>query len=374
MRALTLAVLLLLGCGRTRTYEPVTLPPPPPPPVVPVCMTGSVTGRICAPDAKTFLNGATVSIDAVDCNGAPVHLTTLSGADGSFELDNVPVGAWSVKAQLGEFMQSTLTFVTAGTVHRIPDGGLCVEQRDVKIAVVSGNGDKIENLAEALGLRVTLFPGNAANWSQHGALFLSDLSWMKQFDLILIDCAAAAAPGSHIDLGDNAALIETNLRTYVQGGGSLYASDWAIVFAAYAAPDAFSADGVPAIASPLDTTKLMGFAPQQVTASVDDPGLVEFLGKDTTTINFPMSISVHWGLMAKAAGATVLVSADGVQTCADPTCLTAGPALDGVPLAVTLKVTPATEPGGRVVYTSFHNVQQTGDDVAKMLKYLVLHL
>jgi hypothetical protein len=118
----------------------------------------------------------------------------------------------------------------------------------------------------------------------------------------------------------------------------------------------------------------MGFAPQQVTASVDDPGLVEFLGKDTTTINFPMSISVHWGLMAKAVGATVLVSADGVQTCADATCLTAGPALDGVPLAVSLKVTPATEPGGRVVYTSFHNIQQSGDDVAKLLKYLVLHL
>ena len=45
-----------------------------------------------------------------------------------------------------------------------------------------------------------------------------------------------------------------------------------------------------------------------------------------------------------------------------------------VPLAVSVKVTPAGQSGGRVLYTSFHNIQQNGDDVGKLLKYLVLHL
>jgi hypothetical protein len=31
-------------------------------------------------------------------------------------------------------------------------------------------------------------------------------------------------------------------------------------------------------------------------------------------------------------------------------------------------------PVGSVVYTSFHNVAQTGTDVAQVLKYLVLNL
>ena len=30
--------------------------------------------------------------------------------------------------------------------------------------------------------------------------------------------------------------------------------------------------------------------------------------------------------------------------------------------------------GGNVVYTSFHNIAQTGDDVAQILKFIVLHL
>jgi hypothetical protein len=363
------AVVFLAGCGRTLTYEGV---------VFPACKTGNVTGRICAPDMTTWLNGATVSIDATDCNGRPVTLSTVSGSDGSFELDQVPEGEWTVQASLGSFTQSTKTFVTAGKTDHISDGGLCIAQQNVSIAVVSGAGDKIENLLGSLGLKYTLFLGTSASWSGDGALFLNDLSWMQKFDLIFIDCAAASAGNYQIDFGEHSSAIESNLHAYVAGGGSLYASDWGLLFAAYAAPGAFTAAGVEMISSPLDATKLMGFAPQTLNAVIEDPGLEMFMGKSRIDIAFPRmgsAVSLHWGLLLQATGARVLAMADYVEVCGDPMCSTAGSTIvDSVPLAVTLKLTPADQRGGRVVYTSFHNIAQSGDDVAKMLKYLVLHL
>jgi hypothetical protein len=365
VRAFGLIAVLCLGCGRTRLYEPVHAP---------VCPGGAVTGRICAPDSKTWLNGADVWIEARDCSGKAVKVSTVSGADGAFELDAVPPGPWTVSAALGSFTQATPVVVVEGAVTQVPENQLCIAQKDVRIAIVDGAGDRIEDLLQGLGLHVTLFHGRSGQWLTDGALFLSDLSWMQQFDIIFIDCAAASAPGSQIDFGPHAQEIEDNLRTYVQQGGSIYASDWSLVFAAYAAPDVLSAQGVTSLASPLSTPQLEGFAPQLVSAAVVDDGLKTFLGKGSVEVNFPASISVHWGLLGKLQGGAVLVRADGVQACEEAQCSRAGASLDSVPLAVSVKVTPAGQRGGRVLYTSFHNIQQNGDDVAKMLKYLVLHL
>jgi hypothetical protein len=76
------------------------------------------------------------------------------------------------------------------------------------------------------------------------------------------------------------------------------------------------------------------------------------------------------------AGVQVLVEAPMVQLCSasDTSCNSAGMTATSVPLAVQIKMTPASERGGRVVYTSFHNIAQSGNDVAQILKYLILHL
>ena len=67
------------------------------------------------------------------------------------------------------------------------------------------------------------------------------------------------------------------------------------------------------------------------------------------------------------------MSANGVITCGDSACTTAGPMRSSVPLAVRVRA-GTTGHGGNVVYTSFHNVAQSGNDVAQVLKYLVLNL
>jgi hypothetical protein len=341
---------------------------------------GSITGRVCAPDERTWLNGATVSVDALDCNGRLVRRETTTAADGTFTLTNVPARAVTVRAVLGAFTQDTPLTVRAGTSTAIPDNQLCVAQKAVRIAVVTGSGDKIEDLLTALRLQFTLFGGDSSTWTSQAGPFLADLAQLKQYDLIFINCAAAKKGGSTIDLGAHATRVSQNLHDYVLQGGSVYTSDWGLLFAAAASPGSFtfSTRGGAAVSNPFDTSVLMGFAPQTVSAIVRDPALAQFLGKSALAIEFPKQAganSLHWGLLASAPGAQVLVSANTVQVCADKGCANAASnPRTNAPLAVRARLLPVGQKGGNVVYTSFHNVAQRGDDVAQVLKYLVLNL
>jgi hypothetical protein len=340
---------------------------------------GTITGRVCAPDLMTFLNGATVSVDAIDCTGASVHLTATTSADGSFTLTNVPPGtSLVVHATLGAFSQDTPVSVAANATTAIPDNQLCVAQKAVRIAVVTGSGDKIENLLDLLHLQYTRYGGDSSTWTTQAEPFLADLTQMKQYDLIFVDCAAAHT-SSTIDLGSSHAAISANLHQYVLAGGSVYASDWALLFALEAAPSAlvYPTNNGQVLGNPLDTKELMGFAPQTLNASVPDAALAQFLGKSSLSIAFPKQSganSLHWGLLSAAPGAEVLVSANTVQACKDTTCAMSGSTLTNVPLAVRVRLLPAGQKGGNVVYTSFHNIAQNGTDVQQVLKYLVLNL
>ncbi len=339
---------------------------------------GSVTGRVCAPDLQTWVNGARVFLDGTDCHGMPLHVETTSAQDGTFTLMGVPPGDWNVQVVLGAFTQATAVNVRAMAATAIPDNQLCVEQKAVRIAVVTGAGDKIEDLLTSLRLQFTLFGGDTSTWTSEAEPFLSNLTELQKYDLVFIDCAAAKSSGTTIDLGPNSARIKQNLRAYVQAGGSIYSSDWALVFSVAAAPSdiGFLTQGNAPVNNPFNANVLRGYAPQTVSAKIIDTGLAQFLGKSTLDITFPKiagANSLHWGLMSGTTG-EVLVSANGVVTCPDVACNSAGQTRSNVPLAVRVRTGAAGQPGGNVVYTSFHNVAQSGNDVAQVLKYLVLNL
>ncbi len=290
-------------------------------------------------------------------------------------MNDVPSGRQTVRAETGSFVQELGVTVARGQNSAIAESQLCVEQKSVRIAVVTGQGDKIEDLLTSLNLTFTTFDGSSTGWPTVGAEFMSDLNAMKQFDIIFVNCAAAKS-GSAIDFGPNANAISRNLQAYVAEGGNLYASDWAALFVAAARPRGFgflTSTGMP-VGNPLSTNVLMGYAPQTVSAKIADSNLAAFLGKTTVPIDFPKmtgAISLHWGLMSDVeAGADVLVSTMRADTCKTTSCTATGMAAYNIPLAASVKV-PG---GGRVVYTSFHNIGQNGDDVAQILKYLILKL
>lgn len=351
--------------------------------VLPSCRLGGVTGRVCAPDKRTWVSGASVSVTGQDCNGTDFTVTAESAADGTFTLADIPAGSRRLHAVLGAFTQDYDVTVVPGATSTIPDDQLCVAQKQTRIAVVTGPGDQIENLLTGLGLQFDTFAGDATNFDVVAAPFLSDLTRLKNYDLVFIDCAAGKrASSSTVDLGPGERTIASALHDYVAQGGSLYASDWALVFPAVAYPNKmhFKLNGGGSVANPFDATHLMGYAPQTLRADITHPALATFVGKSTIDVAFPHqggANSLHWGLFDGIdASGDVLIQASTAKLCAtsSTSCSSAGASINNVPLAVTFKLGPAGGRGGNLVYTSFHNIAQPSDDVSLVLKYIVLHL
>jgi hypothetical protein len=343
--------------------------------------TSAVLGRVCAPEQREWVPGATVTLEAIDCHGVPFTITATSGNDGSFRLDGVPPGTWTVTAQAGAFSQTYTVTVLPGREEIIPNDRLCVQQDVVRVAVVTGFGDRIENLLGNVGIQFDTYDGNSG-WSTSAAPFLSDLSALQRYDLIFIDCAAATMMYT-VDLGANAQRIIGNLRQYVMGGGSLYASDWAVTFLALAFPSMVEPQlrGTSTVAVPFDATRLSGYAPQTVNARVVEPSLARAIGATQVAITFPDTSgarSGNWGLLELGSTpATVLVEAE-VATCSSGAMICNGQTQPGpmvtAPLGIKFKLTPVTQRGGNVFYTSFHNIAQTGTGVADILRWIIFHL
>jgi hypothetical protein len=339
------------------------------------CGVGTVTGVICAPDMHTDVAGAIVEVKGT-CDGQPFDAHATTNAQGQFSIQ-VPEGSWSVVATAGSFSQTYSVTVTAGQTTAIPENQLCFASNTARLAVVTGPGDHIETLLTGLGFTVTTFDGTSSGWaSSAGAQqFLLDPGQMSQFDIIFFDCASGRVNGS-IDFGTNTTGITQNLKSFVAGGGSVYASDWAFIFVSLVSGDIQWLSSVGNINMPFNTYDLMGYAPQMLTANVVDNGLAQYLGQTTVNINFPNNSSahaLHWGLMETVnAPAVVLISGDAEPCGINPTtCTVAGSAISDVPLAALV---PSSNGSGVVEYTSFHDIDQTTTDVQQILKYLIFKL
>jgi len=346
---------------------------------IPTCAVGSVSGRACAPDTRTGVSGADVAVGDSDCNGFAYEAHETTAPDGRFTVLDVPIGTHKLVVVAGNFRRDYVVDVAAGVETVLPDERLCFSEDAARIAVVTGRGDRIEQLIEGLGLRVeTLLDGTPDGWASSAKPFLLDGARLLEHDVLFVDCAAALRSGS-VDLGTagEAETIASNLRQFVAKGGSVYASDWAFLFPALAWPGqirVLDPDGAPR--SPFPTSELQGFAPQTIRARVSDSGLASYLGKSTVDIAFPMQSgaqSLHWGLLEDSPPAGAALIEGTVRTCADERCQRAGGSAVNIPLAVLFSPLP-NGASGRVIYTSFHNIAQPTDDVQAILRYLVFHL
>jgi hypothetical protein len=117
----------------------------------------------------------------------------------------------------------------------------------------------------------------------------------------------------------------------------------------------------------------MGYAPQTIDAAVLDQPLAAYLHKDAVKVAFPPNNSVHWGVIQSVTGAAaVLIKGDAKLCDGSNNCGAASRTLaKDAPLAVLLDVTPG-QPGGAVIYTSFHN--KDTPDSSEILKYLIFKL
>ena len=204
---------------------------------------------------------------------------------------------------------------------------------------------------------------------------------MAAYDIIFINCGdlyAALAP--FLFGNDPRPGIATNLRNFVNQGGSVYVADWASPWAELAFPEIMDLHGTD---SDVNASR-QGFAPQAITANVLSTELQAVLNSQTATIEFPHDpanniINNNWTVL-DAADATATVHLSGTaQLCGppsggifgDPCPASANTQVDS-PLLLTWKATS----GGTVTYTSFHNERQGGvnQDMAKILRFLIFQL
>ena len=309
--------------------------------------TGVITGYVCAPAGDPKLANAKVWVETLDCNGTLTRVETLSDANGDYVLTGVPAGLVTVQVEKGAFHHSYDLLVEGDMEVHAPQvvADTCFASDAARIAVVTGHWDSIEHILAGMGVEYTLYDGvyNLAAAQE----LLADPVELAKYDLLFFDCGA-----KHLDILLASSTSVLNLQTFVAGGGSLYASDWAFVYAEWPWPNAIDFYG----GNKNNSAPKVGKA-GTVSATVTDKALADFIGKTSMSIKYDLSAWV----LATAAPATTQVHITGN---------TMGYA--AAPLMMSFR--PSGMSGGRVLYTTFHNEVQATSDMVGALQYLVFEL
>ena len=312
--------------------------------------TASVTGRVCNTTGDSYVVGADAYIN-FDSNGDGTDDATSSDvtdSDGWFTLTGVPLGNHTIVVEKGSF--STTIQISLDT----PNEDLqlaneeCLDPGSVEIAVISGDYDHVEGLLTGMGLDYDLYSGTSGQ-TQYLQL-LQDTSKMAEYDIIFFNCGM----DDSWTRGGTYDEVATNVKQYVQSGGSVYTSDWAynIFEAAFPAAADFYGD---------DDTLGSAYwgADGYLTASVVDSTFQQLLGSSTAQLNYDLA---SWAVVESAGSNTdVLIRGDA------PLYLWG--TVSNSPLAIR-----AYFGSGVALYTSFHNEQQVTVDMESILEEIILSL
>lgn len=303
-----------------------------------------ISGRICDPSGDGWVVDATVSaaIDQ-DTDGSVDWISEArTDADGRYQLRDLPPGTWEVTVQKGSYSAVfTATVTDAGGVTELSED-TCLDPDSARIAVIQAEWDAVEDLVQELGLPFDAYAG---------AIGLRDLleeeGALDDYDVLFINC------GDYRALDPELRALAPALRSWVEAGGSLYVSDWAWQMVESAWPEAIDFYGA-------DTSfeaPAVGAA-STVQAEVVDLIMGYAIGGEQAEIVFDLDA---WVVLDQADPDTdVLLRADLITT--------RGGALSDRPLAVRFR------PGGRVVFTSFHNDRQITSDMEAALREIILSL
>lgn len=331
------------------------LDPPPPPGEV-----GIVEGRVCAPDGDTFLAGADAFVNLT--GGGRVG--DVTDADGRYRIENVPVGAQTVQIVKGSFSTTVSVTVAAGQTTVVPEEECAIEAVDLRIAVVTGDYDRVQDVLTSIGIRAENIDTFSSSWASFDDewvdTLLSDYATLSQYDIVFLNCGVGDLGFTARFFGVNDPIVGENLRRFVSEGGSVYASDWAYTVVEKTWPDFIDFRGddadLPA------TQAKVGIEADDIIASIVDIDLAGALGSSTMTLHYPLAA---WVVMESVVpSATVYVQGDAQVSEAA-----------GVSNLSDVPHTVAFRPGsGRVLYTSFHQEPGINPEMERVLQLLIFEL
>jgi hypothetical protein len=276
--------------------------------------TGTVEGVVVAPDGVTAIVGAVVRLE-----GRTTGPTTETNAAGAFTLEKVPAGNQTLEAVRGNFSATIPVNVVANSKTQAP---IATIQPTGELVYVRGSYDSIENiLVDQLKLQAREIPSSQLATVQYPAV-----------QSIFLNCGMTSS------LSD-AALA--NLRSFIQAGGLVYASDLTMDIMENLFPEDFISSG--------------SGSSGELTAEVVDTGLRAWLQQRTQiTLRYNLG---GWATLEQISNRprVLLRRASGTPA--------------AQPLAVVLQPAGAK---GQLVYTTFHNSAVITPDQLAVLTSFVL--
>lgn len=228
--------------------------------------TTQVSGTVYAPSGTLPLYNVMVYVpneqlapltEGADCNrcdasvsGSPIA-SAISGVDGTFTLDNVPVGQniplviqvgkWRRQVTIPEVLPCTNNSLTDVGQTRLPRSR--AEGDMPRIALTTGELDALECLLRKIGIadseftpegeggRVTLFAGHGGTAKYDASLnggasmtpaqeLWNDIDVLSQFDVLLMACEGGEYPE------EKNAQARQLMQDYANGGGRIFMSHW----------------------------------------------------------------------------------------------------------------------------------------------------
>jgi len=341
------------------------------------CEYGALKGLVCAPNDQIYVSDATVTLTVIDCDGQVKQLSTVTDSDGSYYFPKVPCGKHEALVESGSFKAQYNVFIKPGQQRDLTGIGqkLCFLADSTKIAVFWGQWDEQHDLLDKLGLQYTYYNFSAEYFNDaiqpkdiEAVQVLRDPTKLSKFDVIFFNCGSAAQ--KYVNQFPE---IAKNLKAFVLAGGSLYASDlaWAYVEAAF--PDAidfFGSNELPS--APTNDGPQEAAGNQKFAATIVNNALAKYVGVTT----FQAKYGPGPLIVVDKAGPGTTVHVTGIpqvtnknkKSVFDPDTL-------AYPSPMVLTHQPPGQPkAGRVIYTTFHNDEQTDAVMLKILNYLVFKL
>jgi uncharacterized protein YjdB len=284
--------------------------------VTAIVSVGTVTGVVTAADGVTPIADALVTV-------ASAALSTRTLLNGTYTLQNVPSGPQVIVASRGAFQATVNVNVQANQTVAAPRAELTSTG---KLAYVRGAYDSIESIVQGV-------LGNQIDEIQ--ATDLASSTVTSKYRMIFLNCGLDQGPLQDPN-------VATNLKAYLQNGGTIYASDYAAEYVAQ-----------------LFTGFSFEFAGdvQNTTATVVDASLQAFIGKTSVAIAY--DLGAWTDLTAIPSSASVLLRGNYTAQSVQRT---------NQPLAFVISLG-----SGRLVFTTFHNeAGATADQIAVLRHFIYL--
>ncbi len=351
MRFLALS-LALVACSETGiNYERK--------PVVDI-KDGAIRGRVCDPSGATWLPDAQAYLNVIDAEGVIVDTRiAYSDLDGYWEISDLPGDRYyTYYVQYGpEVLETQEVWVGNGDLIDLPEPD-CFDPLTLDVAVITGDFDDFNLVLNQMGFaNYVLIDGlDASELSD----FLDDPGELIKYDIIFFN-GGFIEEGIIYDLEDDSntapAQRIANIVNYVDGGGSIYASDWAYDVVEIGWPE--KADFVGADEIPDDAQK---GDYENVTAAISDTSLAEYLGTSYLEVTYDLPV---WPPVVDVAD-SVSVHVSGTVPYSEGLAdyqLTAAPLLYSF-----------NSGDGKVVFSTFRVARNANDDVVGTLQYMMYRL